>query len=101
MQDCGAAIRVKQRDYPRTSMDFFCDPKTDCRLRREKKGCSLTFLDRFLGLFSEVERDPEEAEFVGTGLVSAFTFTVCLTAALRLSAATNKSDIMGTGRLPV
>lgn len=28
---------------------------------------SLTFLDRFLGLFSGVERDPEEAEFSALG----------------------------------
>lgn len=28
---------------------------------------SLTFLDRFLGLFSEVERDPEKAEFSTLG----------------------------------
>lgn len=48
----------KKLGAPRVFFSFFsCLPSSS----------SLTFLDRFLGLFSEVERDPEEAEFSALG----------------------------------
>lgn len=62
---------------------------------------SLTFLDRFLGLVQWSWTRSRRGWVFGTGLVSAFTFTVWLTAALRLSAAAVKANTTWPKRLPV